>query len=246
MPRSRGFGAELAIRTAETVDAATYAKAQYAAASNMLQQAHKEFDAGHWDAVRAGTTLARTEATRTLELSRPRYELAAAATHKSARDRALEEDATAISGVMTRLERDGDLQRLVLVLSGLFPAKRSTLVPEGAKVLDSVKDLLVKYGTYPFGRPPARMLSAEVVSCEVPTTRVGNAGDNNASIRRRLLASPCSFGKLPIARRSVPKTNARERARRHGGPSGRATCAARRHGSCKEKVQNDDDSQHGL
>lgn len=142
-------GAELAIRTAETVDAASYAKAQYAAASNMLQQAHKEFDAGHWDAVRAGTALARTEAARALELSRPRYEQAAAALHNSARDRALEVDATAISGVTTRLERDGDLQRLVLVVSGLFPAKQSTLVPDGAKVLDSVKDLLAKYQPYP-------------------------------------------------------------------------------------------------
>ncbi len=142
-------GAELAIRTAETVDAATYAKAQYAAASNMLQQAHKEFDAGHWDAVRAGTILACTEATHALELSRPRYEQAATTTHNNARDRALEEDATMISGVKTRLERDGDLQRLVLVLSGIFPTKQSTLAPDGAKVFDSVKDLLVKYGTYP-------------------------------------------------------------------------------------------------
>ena len=141
--------AELAIRTAETVDAASYAKAQYAAASNMLQQAHKEFDASHWDAVQAGTALARTEATHALELARPRYEQAATATHNNARDRALEEDATAISGVKTRLERDGDLQRLVLVVNGLFPAKQSTLMPEGAKVLDSVKDLLARYQPYP-------------------------------------------------------------------------------------------------
>jgi outer membrane protein OmpA-like peptidoglycan-associated protein len=142
-------GAELAIRTAETLDAATFAKAKYAAASNMLQQAQKEFDAGHWDGVLAGTTLARTEAAQAAEVSRPRYEQAAAAMNNRGRDRELEGDATAIGGLRTRLERDGDLQRLVLVISGLFAAKQSVLLPDGAKTLDAVRDLLIKYPTYP-------------------------------------------------------------------------------------------------
>ena len=54
--------AELAIQTAETVDAPRYAKAKYTAATTMLQQAHKEFDAGHWDEALARTTLALAEA----------------------------------------------------------------------------------------------------------------------------------------------------------------------------------------
>ena len=142
-------GAELAIRTAETLDAGTFAKAKYAAASNMLQQAQKEFDAGHWDTALTGTSLARTEAAQAVELSRPRYEQAAAAMNNRARDRALEGDATAIASLRTRLERDGDLQRLVLVLDGLFAAKQSLLLPAGAKVLDAVRDLLIRYPTYP-------------------------------------------------------------------------------------------------
>jgi outer membrane protein OmpA-like peptidoglycan-associated protein len=141
--------AELALRTAETVDAATYAKAKYAAATSMLQQAHKDFDAGHWDAVLTGTALAKSESEQAIEIARPRYEEAAAAVNNRARDRALESDATAISALRIRLERDGDLQRFVLILDGLFRPKQSVLTPDGAKVLDPVTDLLAKYPTYP-------------------------------------------------------------------------------------------------
>ena len=83
------------------------------------------------------------------QAARPRYEAATAALNDRARDRALEADATAVVGVRTRLERDGDLQRLVLPLPQLFARKQSVLLPEGAKVVDAVKDLLTKYPTYP-------------------------------------------------------------------------------------------------
>ncbi|HTA21319.1 MAG TPA: OmpA family protein [Polyangia bacterium] len=141
--------AELALRAAETVDASTYAKAKDTAAAGMLQQAHKDFDAGHWDAVLTGTALATMEAEQAIAIARPSYEAASTALTIRARDRALEGDATAISTLRTRLERDGDLQRLVLVLDGLFTPKRSVLTPDEAKVLDPVKDLLAKYPTYP-------------------------------------------------------------------------------------------------
>ena len=41
--------AELTLRGADTVDASRFAKAKYAAATAMLQDAHKQFDAGRWD-----------------------------------------------------------------------------------------------------------------------------------------------------------------------------------------------------
>jgi len=141
--------AELAIQTAETVDAPRYAKAKYAAATSMLQQAHKEFDAGHWDDALARTALALTEAEGRLTLARPQYDKVVPAMSIRARDRMLEEDATGISGVSTRLDRESGLQRLVLVLTGRFGAKQSVLSPEAAKILDAVKDLLAKYPTYP-------------------------------------------------------------------------------------------------
>ena len=141
--------AELAIQTAETVDAPRYAKAKYAAATSMLQQAHKEFDAGHWDDALARTALALTEAQGGLTLARPQYDKVVEAMSIRARDRMLEEDATAISGIRTRLDRDADLQRLVFILSGQFAGKQSVVLPETAKILDAVKDLLAKYPGYP-------------------------------------------------------------------------------------------------
>ena len=115
----------------------------------MLQDAHKEFDAGHWDEAAARSTLAQAEAEGAIAIARPQYERAAQAMSNHARDRELEADATSIPGVQTRLERQGDLQRLVLVFPGLFVDRQATLRPEGAKTLGAVKDLLNKYPTYP-------------------------------------------------------------------------------------------------
>ena len=140
---------ELTLKIAETVEAPAYAKAQYTAATGMLQDAHKELDGAHWDEAAARATLAQAEAEKAIALARPQYEKAAHTLSNRARDRELEADATAIGGVETRLERDGDLQRLVLVLRGLFGDKRAALRPEEAKTVDAVKDLLNKYPTYP-------------------------------------------------------------------------------------------------
>ena len=92
---------ELAIRTAETVEAQRYAKPKYVAATSMLQEAHKEFDAGRWDETLTRTALALTEAEEGIKLARPRYEAATATLNDRARDRALEADATAVPGVKT-------------------------------------------------------------------------------------------------------------------------------------------------
>ena len=140
---------ELTLKIAETVDAPHYARAKYVAATGMLQDAHKEFDAGHWDESAARSTLAKAEAEGGIAVARPQYEKAAQAMSDRARDRELEADATSIDGVQTRLEREQDLQRLVLVFHGLFSDKQAALRPEGAKIVGAVKDLLSKYPTYP-------------------------------------------------------------------------------------------------
>ncbi|HVZ87534.1 MAG TPA: OmpA family protein [Polyangia bacterium] len=140
---------ELTLKIAETVDVPHYAKATYVAATGMLQDAHKEFDAGHWDESAARATLAEAEAEKGIAVARPQYEKASEALSNRARDRELETDATAIKGIETRLERDGDLQRLVLVFHGLFTERSAALLPAGAKPIDAVKDLLERYPTYP-------------------------------------------------------------------------------------------------
>ncbi len=141
--------AELAVKTAETVDAPRFAKAKYEGAVRALQAAHTEYDAGHWTETAARTSLAESEARAALDQARPAYEKAAQAMSAGARDRAMETDATAVPGATVRLAREGDLQRLVMVLHGLFSDRKTTLSPEGGKALDAVKDLLGKYPTYP-------------------------------------------------------------------------------------------------
>jgi outer membrane protein OmpA-like peptidoglycan-associated protein len=141
--------AELAVKAADTVDAGRFAKAKYDAAVGLLQAAHTEFDAGHWNEALGRTALAESDARASLDEARPAYEKAAHAMSAGARDRALEADATAVPGVTVRLSRDGDLQRLVMVLRGLFADRKATLSSEGGKALDGVKDLLAKYPTYP-------------------------------------------------------------------------------------------------
>jgi outer membrane protein OmpA-like peptidoglycan-associated protein len=140
--------AELAVRTAETVDAPRFAKAKYAAATAMLQNAHKAFDAGRWDEVVERTASCRTEAEAGTNLARPQYEKANESINARARDRALESDASALPGVTTRLERDGDLQRLVLAPGDLFADGQAATLPSGAKILDAVDGLLATYPTY--------------------------------------------------------------------------------------------------
>jgi outer membrane protein OmpA-like peptidoglycan-associated protein len=140
--------AELALRAAETVDAPHFAKAKYVAANAMLQNAHKAWDAGHWQEVVERTASCRTEAEAGASIARPEYEKATEALNIRARDRELEAEATALAGVTTRLERDGDMQRLALVPSNLFADGQGVLLPKGAKVLDAIEALLAKYPTY--------------------------------------------------------------------------------------------------
>jgi hypothetical protein len=69
---------ELTLKVAETVGAPAYAKAQFAAAQGMLQDAHKELDAGRFDEAVARATLAQAEADQAIALARPQYEKAPA------------------------------------------------------------------------------------------------------------------------------------------------------------------------
>jgi outer membrane protein OmpA-like peptidoglycan-associated protein len=115
----------------------------------MLQAGRMEFDAGHWEDALARVELARAEAEEGMALARPRYQSKAERLNDLARERALEADATAIPGVQTHLERDHQVQRVVLVLRGLFGGEGSVLSPEGARILGAVTTVVARYPRYP-------------------------------------------------------------------------------------------------
>jgi outer membrane protein OmpA-like peptidoglycan-associated protein len=141
--------AQLALRTADTVEASKYASAEYRAATDMLDKADGELKANAFAAAQASADVAKKNADQAAELSKPRYEQAAQASQNKMRDDALSRDATGLPGVSVRSERRGELQRLVVAVPDLFVKKQTTLAPGHDAVLDGLAGLINKYPTYP-------------------------------------------------------------------------------------------------
>ena len=141
--------AQLALRTAETVDASKYAKAEYSAANDMLAKADAEMKQNDFAGAQASAEVAKKNADKATEIAKPLYEQAEQTNQNKARDEALSRDAYAISGADVRLERRGDLQRLVIALPGLFSKRQPSIAPGFDTVLTAVAELIKKYPTYP-------------------------------------------------------------------------------------------------
>jgi outer membrane protein OmpA-like peptidoglycan-associated protein len=141
--------AQLALRTADTVEAGKYAPAEYGAASSMLAKADAEIKQNNWSAAQASLDVAKSRADRATEISKPSYEQAEQATQNKARDEALARDASALPGVTVRIERRGELQRLVIAVQDLFARSQTTLQPGRDNSLDPVAHLIAKYPSYP-------------------------------------------------------------------------------------------------
>lgn len=141
--------AQIALRTAETVDASRYAPAEYNAATTLLAKADGEIKQNAWGMAQASLELARTRAEKATEVAKPLYEQAEQATQNKARDEALQRDASAIPGVSVRLERKGELQRLVIAIQDLFTRSQTTLPPGKDAALDPIARLILKYSSYP-------------------------------------------------------------------------------------------------
>src|SRR5208283_1177412 len=104
--------AELALKTADTVQASTYAKAEYSAASDTLARAQAELQQGNFRGAQMSADIARKKA----------------------------EDATAIAGVEVRRDARGVLQRIVLSIPAeqLFTKKQSVIAPGREAMLDPI------------------------------------------------------------------------------------------------------------
>jgi outer membrane protein OmpA-like peptidoglycan-associated protein len=141
--------AQLALRTADTVDAAKFAKAEYSAASDMLAKARAELKQNDYAGAQASAEVAKNNADKATELSKPQYEQAEQTSQNKARDEALARDASGISGTDVRLERRGDLQRLVIAVPELFAKRKPDMVAGRDGVITAIAELLKKYPTYP-------------------------------------------------------------------------------------------------
>jgi len=141
--------AQLALRTADTVDASKFAKAEYSAASDMLAKASAELKQSDYAGAQASAEVAKKNADKATELSKPLYEQQEQASQNKVRDEALAREASAITGADVRLERRGDLQRLVIAVPELFSKRKPDIVPGRDGVIASIAELLKKYPTYP-------------------------------------------------------------------------------------------------
>jgi len=141
--------AQLALRTADTVDASKFAKAEYSAASDMLAKASAELKQSDYAGAQASAEVAKKNADKATELSKPLYEQQEQASQNKVRDEALAREASAISGADVRLERRGDLQRLVIAVPELFSKRKPDIAPGRDGVITSIAELLKKYPTYP-------------------------------------------------------------------------------------------------
>ena len=159
--------AQLAVRTAETVDAGRYAPAEYNAATGLMAKADGEIKQGALGQAQTTLQAARVKAERAIEIAKPQYEQAAQTTQNKMRDEALARDAAALPNVAVRLERRGELQRLVIAVPNLFARSQTTLSPEKENSLEPLARLIMKYPSYPVqvvGHTDNRGKAAELVA----------------------------------------------------------------------------------
>jgi outer membrane protein OmpA-like peptidoglycan-associated protein len=194
--------AQLALRTADTVDANKYAKAEYQTATEMFAKAQVEVKGGNLLGAQASAEVAKNNADKATEVAKPQYEQAEQQSQNKIRDEALERDASAIASAQVRRERRGNLQRLVLALPDLFTKRQTSMAPGKDSVLDAVAALINKYPTYPvqvIGHTDNRGKSGELVALSAARAQgVFSALVSRGVEAKRLLVSGLG-GDDPIA-----------------------------------------------
>jgi Outer membrane protein and related peptidoglycan-associated (lipo)proteins len=145
--------AELALKTADTVQASTYAKAEYTAAADTLARAQAELQQGNFRGAQMSADIARKKAEEAVATAQPIYADKTKADDNRARADTLTREASTIAGVEVRRDARGALQRIVLTIPAeqIFTKKQSVIAPGRDAMLDPVATLMKKkeYLNYP-------------------------------------------------------------------------------------------------
>ena len=145
--------AELALKTADTVQASTYAKAEYTAAADTLARAQAELQQGNFRGAQMSADIARKKAEEAVATAQPIYADKTKADDNRARADTLTREASTIAGVEVRRDARGALQRIVLTIPAeqIFTKKQSVIAPGRDAMLDPVATLMKKreYQNYP-------------------------------------------------------------------------------------------------
>jgi outer membrane protein OmpA-like peptidoglycan-associated protein len=161
--------AELAIKTADTLNAGKHAKGQYAAAADLLARAQQELQQGNFPAAQISADMAKKKADEAAEAAKPLYQEEAKSAESRAQAEALGRDAAAIAGIMVRRDARGALQRWVLPIPAdlLFFRRETTIANGKGGVLDQVAALVKKYPSFPvqvIGYTDSRGRSGELLA----------------------------------------------------------------------------------
>jgi outer membrane protein OmpA-like peptidoglycan-associated protein len=146
--RDKIAAAELALKGAEQVNAAEFAKVEYQSAQDTLARARAQLKANDYAMASQNADAARDQANRATETAKPTYERTSSTTASQARNEALARDLSGIPGAQVRLERRGDVQRAAVPLRGLFARKSTVIQPGNDGVLDQLAAVMKKYPTY--------------------------------------------------------------------------------------------------
>jgi outer membrane protein OmpA-like peptidoglycan-associated protein len=145
--------AELALKTADTVQASTYAKAEYTAAADTLARAEAELQQGNFRSAQMSADIARKKAEEAVAAAQPIYAEKTKADDNRARADTLTREASTIAGLEVRRDARGALQRIVLSIPAeqLFTKKQSVIAPGRDAILEPIATLMKKkeYQNYP-------------------------------------------------------------------------------------------------
>jgi outer membrane protein OmpA-like peptidoglycan-associated protein len=143
--------AELAIKTADTVNATMHAKSIYTEAVETLARARNELAQGNFAGAQSTAEMAAAKANQAASMSKPQYEQETQAAQNRARAEALARDAAGLVGVVVRREARGPLQRLVIPIGAerLFTRRDTSIASNKEATLDPIAEVLKKYPSYP-------------------------------------------------------------------------------------------------
>jgi outer membrane protein OmpA-like peptidoglycan-associated protein len=199
--------AELALKTAETVNAAKYAPEVYKQAKEILAKAQSEMQAGQMQQAQTSAGIAQKTAENATAVAKPGYARDSQVEENRKKADALFAEAARLPGVTARTDTRGSLHRVVISIPAdlLFVKRQTVIAPGKGLVLDPVAELIKKkeYQDFPvqiIGHTDSRgaAQSALLAMSGARAQSVFNALITRGVDARRLMASG-QGGAEPIA-----------------------------------------------
>jgi outer membrane protein OmpA-like peptidoglycan-associated protein len=198
--------AELALKTADTVQASTFAKAQYTAAADALARGQAELQKGDYRAAQMSAEIARKKAEEATAVAQPIYAEKTKGDENRARADALTREASTIAGVTVRRDARGALQRIVLTVPAeqLFTKRQSVITPGRDALLEPIANLMKKpeYQNYPVqivGFADPRGSSSSLLALTLARAQSVQTGLMSRGVESKRVMATGQGGAEPIA-----------------------------------------------